>query len=120
MMIEPPAEIWSQYAIVAILFFCAGVIALAFWKLWTGLLNWISEQDAKRDAERERQRAWQAEQDKIRDERWQDFLQRFQSEWLKQDGRHIEALDDLTGKVEELIRDLRSHDTWARTNGNGR
>lgn len=110
----PPDSIWSQYPVVAILILAAGVIALAFYRLWKDLLKWFEAQDAKRDAEREKQRAWQAEQDKIRDLRWQEFLKSMQEEWSQQDGRHTELLKDLSNKVGQLIISVNSHDTWAR------
>lgn len=110
----PSADLQTQYAIVFILLFFAGIIAAAFYKMWRELLRWMDDQDKQRDAERERQRSWQSDQDKVRDERWQSFLKELQGEWIKQDGRHTDVLKDLVKKVEELIQDVRTHDTWAR------
>lgn len=110
----PPESTWSQYPVVAILILAAGVIALAFYRLWKDLLNWFEEQDAKREAEREKQRVWQADQDRIRDLRWQEFLKSMQEEWTQQDGRHTDALKDLSAKVGQLIISVNNHDTWAR------
>ncbi len=110
----PPESIWSQYPIIAILILAAGVIALAFYRLWKDLLHWFESQDIKRDAEREKQRLWQAEQDKIRDLRWQEFLKSMQDEWIQQDGRHTEVLKQLSAKVDMLIMSVNNHDVWAR------
>lgn len=113
----PPESLWTQYSVVGILVLAAGVIALAFYKLWRELLTWIENQDAKRDAEREKQRLWQAEQDRIRDERWQKFLANMQEAWLKQDNQHTEAIQELIVKIDGLIQTVQNHDTWARAKG---
>jgi hypothetical protein len=110
----PSADVQTQYAIVFILLFFAGIIAVAFYKMWRELLNWLGKQDIQRETEREKQRAWQADQDKVRDERWQAFLENLQNEWIKQDGNHTSALKELIKKVDELIQDVRTHDTWTR------
>ena len=110
----PSTDILNQYTIVTILVFFASIIAVAFYKLWRDWVKWMDEQDKAREAERERQRTWQAEQDKVRDERWQSFLEKLQNEWIKQDGRHVDMLNRLITKVDELIQDVREHDTWTR------
>ncbi len=121
----PPESTWSQYPVVAILVLSTGVIGLAFYRLWKDLLLWYEKQEIKRTAERaaqdieranerEKQREWQAEQDKIRDLRWQEFLKAMQSEWVQQDGRHTDVLQDLIRKVDMLIASVQNHDTWAR------
>lgn len=113
----PPESLWTQYSIVGILILAAGVIAAAFYKLWHELLDWFEKQDNKREVEREIQRNWQAEQDKLRDKRWQEFLQSMQEEWIAQDGRHTETIKQLVEKVDKLIAEVRNHDTWARAKG---
>ncbi len=110
----PPETTWSQYPVVAILVLAAGLIALAFYRLWKDLLHWFEMQDAKRDTERERQRLWQAEQDKIRDERWQDFLRIMQEEISAQEGRQSDALKGISAKIDMLIQVVNTHDVWAR------
>lgn len=121
----PPESTWSQYPVVAILVLAAGLIALAFYRLWKDLLNWFEKQEAKREAERaaqdlkreeerEKQRVWQAEQDKIRDERWQTFLHIMQEEINAQDGRQSEALKNVSAKIDMLIQVVNTHDVWAR------
>lgn len=114
----PPESLWVQYSIVGIFVLAAGVLAAAFYRLWKDLLNWFEVQDAKREAEREKQRSWQSEQDKIRDLRWQEFLKSMQDEWIEQDGRHTETLKQLIAKVDILIASVNNHDTWTRAKGN--
>jgi Tfp pilus assembly protein PilO len=116
----PPETIWLQYSIVGILVLAAGIIAAAFYRLWKDLLHWIEQQDVKREKERELQRTWQAEQDRVRDERWQEFLTSMQEEWLKQDGRNSEVLKQLSAKIDLLIVAVNNHDIWARAKGNDR
>jgi hypothetical protein len=113
----PPESLWLQYSIVGILILAAGIIAAAFYKLWRELLGWIELQDTKRDAEREKQRDWESEQNKIRDERWQEFLTMQQEAWLKQDIHHTEAIRLLIAKVEVLVQAVNNHDVWARARG---
>lgn len=110
----PPETIWNQYPIIAIIVLSAGVIALAFYRLWRDLLAWFDAQDVKRGEERERQRAWQSNQDEVRDLRWQEFLKAMQAEWIKQDGVHTDALQDLIKKIDTLIASVQNHDTWVR------
>ena len=111
----PSAEVWNQYAIVGILIFCAGLIAAAFYRLWRELLKWIGEQNAERVVERDKQRGWEAEQNQVRDERWQKFLKDQQAEWMKQDGRHTEVLIRLIEKMDDLIKAVHEHDMWVRS-----
>lgn len=110
----PPESLWLQFSVVGILILAAGVVAAALYKLWRELLSWIETQDNKREIEREKQRTWQAEQDKVRDLRWQEFLKSMQDEWIEQDGRHTEALKQLIEKVDKLIVSVNNHDTWVR------
>lgn len=110
----PPESLWLQFSIVGILILAAGIVGAAFYKLWRELLAWIETQDNKREVERERQRIWQAEENKVRDLRWQEFLKSMQDEWIEQNGRHTEALKQLIGKVDILIEKVNNHDTWAR------
>jgi hypothetical protein len=110
----PPESVWLQYSIVSILILAAGVIAAAFYRLWRDLLNWFEAQDSKREIEREKHRSWQADQDKVRDLRWQEFLKSMQDEWMQQDGRHVEVLRQLSIKVDCLLAAVNNHDTWSR------
>jgi hypothetical protein len=110
----PSESVWAQYPIVAILILAGAIVAAAFYKLWRELLAWIEAQDNKREAEREKQRIWQAEQDKVRDLRWQAFLKGMQDDWITQDGRHTETLDTLILKVDTLVSEVRNHHTWVR------
>lgn len=113
----PPETLWLQYSIVGILILAAGIIAAAFYKLWRELLSWIEMQDKKREGERDKQREWETEQNRIRDERWQKFLSAQQDSWLKQDSNHTEAVRLLVAKVDILIQAVNTHDTWARAKG---
>ena len=110
----PPEELWLQYSVVGILILAAGIIAASFYRLWKELLAWIEKQDQKREIERDKQREWQTEQDRIRDQRWQEFLTSMQEEWLKQDGKNSEVLKQLSAKIDLLIIAVNNHDVWAR------
>jgi uncharacterized membrane protein (DUF106 family) len=110
----PPESLWNQYNVVGILILAAGIIAAAFYKLWHELLTWIEKQDLKRDAERETQREWEAVQKKESDQRWQEFLERQQKQWLSQDLNHSSVLVKLIDKVDGLTNAVNNHDTWTR------
>jgi uncharacterized membrane protein YhiD involved in acid resistance len=121
----PPESLWNQYSVVGILILAAGVIAIAFYRLWHELLTWIENQDLKREQEREtqdlkreqerdKQRAWEAQQKKESDERWQLFLSKQQEQWLTQDLSHSAAIVKVIEKIEHLTNSVNNHDTWAR------
>jgi len=104
----PPESIWLQFAIVSIVILVVAVV-------WREIKMFMDEQDLKRDVERERQRTWQEAQDKLRDERWQGFLQSMQESWLKQDGLHSSTLRELSVKVDELIKKIDRHHDEVKT-----
>lgn len=110
----PPESLWIQYSLIGILVLAAGLIAAAFYKLWRELLVWLAAQDLKREEERDKQRVWEAAQNKERDERWQSFLEAQQKQWLTQEINNVNALLRLIEKVENLTVSINNHDTWAR------
>jgi hypothetical protein len=117
----PPVSLWNQYSVVGILILAASVIAIAFYKLWNELLSWLEKQDQKRDAERDKQRVWEAQQKKESDTRWQLFLDNQQAQWLTQDLNHSGVIIKLIEKIEHLTIAINNHDTWARAqNNNGK
>lgn len=103
----PQDSIWLQFGIVSIIVLATGV-------MWREVTKFVREQDKKRDEEREKQRAWQAEQDRIRDERWQTFLESMQAEWIAQDGRNNQTIKDMIAKVQELLDVVQRHDQFTR------
>lgn len=113
----PPESLWSQYSVVGILILAAGIIAAAFYRLWHELLSWIEKQDLKRDAERDKQRAWESQQKEESDRRWQIFLDHQQEQWLKQDLNHSGVIGKLIEKIDQLTIAINNHDTWARAHG---
>jgi hypothetical protein len=110
----PSDSLWVQYSIVGILVLSVGIIASAFYRLWRDLLNWFEVQDSKRNLERDKQRAWQSEQETIRDKHWQEFLRIIRDDFTEQEDRHVEALKQLTNRIEILIVTVNNHDTWER------
>ena len=110
----PPESLWIQYSIIGILILAAGIIAAAFYRLWHELLAWIETQDKKREIERDKQRAWEGEQEKLRDAQWQAFIQAMQDSWLEQDGRNADVIKSLVQKIDQLTIAMNNHDTWVR------
>ena len=116
----PQASLWIQYSLIAILILATGIIAGAFYRLWRDLLKWMDKQDEKRTLERDKQREWEAEQNKERDLRWQSFLKAQQESWLLQDVQNAIVMEKLITKIDGLTNSLNNHDTWARAQGNGK
>lgn len=124
-MPTPPADIWSQFPIIAILAITTLLIAGAFYKLWKELLSWQDKQekaraaeralqDAKRDDEREKQRDWEAAQTKARDLQWQNFLRTQQEQWVANDQRNAAVLARLVARIDDLAVSINNHDTFVR------
>ena len=110
----PPESLWIQYSIIGILVLAAGIIAAAFYRLWRELLTWIEQQDTKRQAERDKQREWEGEQNQIRDAGWQAFINAQQERWREQDCEDTKVLSELVKTIEELKITVNNHDIWAR------
>jgi hypothetical protein len=112
----PQASLWVQYSLIGILVLSTAIMASALYRLWRDLLKWMDKQDEKRTLERDKQREWEAAQNKERDLRWQDFLKAQQERWLEQDVANSIVLEKLVSKIEELSHSLNNHDTWAKAN----
>ena len=110
----PPQSLWIQYSIIGIFILMLIVAAGAFYKLWHELLTWMEKQDAKREVERETQRAWEAQQAKIRDERWQETIKNIVDGWQQQGLRTADALEELAERMEALAISFTNHDTHVR------
>ena len=124
-MPTPPADIWYQFPVIAILAITTLLIAGAFYKLWNDLLSWQDRQekaraaeralqDAKRDDEREKQRQWESEQARARDLQWQNFLRTQQEQWVANDRRNSAVLERLVSRIDDLAVSINSHDTFVR------
>lgn len=139
--ITPPADIWVQFAIVAVVVMSILLIGAMYYKLWKDLLAFQekqeialaaeratqeaaraaerAEQDVKRDQERDKQRQWEAEQAKKRDEQWQAFLKTMQEQWISNDKRNAAVLERLVSRIDDLAVSINNHDTFVRaSNGN--
>ncbi|PKN91094.1 MAG: hypothetical protein CVU44_20985 [Chloroflexi bacterium HGW-Chloroflexi-6] len=113
----PSADIWTQFPIIAVLVICIVMVAGAFYKLWKDLIAWQEKQNEARDAERDKQREWEAAQAKTRDAQWQSFLQTMQNQWLANDKRNNEVLERLVDRIDELTVSINNHDTFVRASG---
>lgn len=124
----PPAEIWVQFAVVAVVVMSTLLIGGMFYKLWQDLLAWQEKQaaaraveraaqDTQRELEREKQREWEASQAKQRDEQWQSFLRNMQANWAANDVRNTAVLQRLIEKVDDLTVSINNHDTYVRAAG---
>lgn len=110
----PPESLWLQYSIVGILLLTSTAIAGGFYRLWRELLGWIERENSKRTAERNAQREWDAEQARIRDERWQQFFRQMETEWRQDTQRSAAILAQLTDQIRELAAVINTHDAYVR------
>lgn len=110
----PPQSLWIQYSVIGIFILMLVVAATAFWRLWRELLGWLEKQDHKREAEREKQRSWEAEQARIRDERWQETIRQIEQDRQAQSVKTLRALEELGERLEALSIAFTNHDTWVR------
>lgn len=114
MIPTPPAELWVQYSLIGILFLCIGIMAGGLFIVWRLMLRWQAEQDAKREAEREKQRKWETRERRQQDQRWQAFLRDMQKRWEQTDKEQVEVLERLTTKIDNLTLAFFAHDTYVR------
>lgn len=143
MDVLPPSEAWKLFPSLTIIVLIMIVMGLGLWYIWKEYKKWTREQnevraaesdkqDLARAAERERQRQWEEQQDKVRDERWQAFLREERAAHAldsQQDratlarvaetvDRLVAAVDrlttnhqDLAGKFSEMHGSLKDHIT---------
>lgn len=109
-----PAEVWIQFSIVAILLAAAGGIAGGFYRLWHELLGWMEDHDTRREAEREKQRSWQADLSLKRDAEMQAFMRGMLEQWEQDETRSWAVMERLVAKVDDLTGLAKEHDTWER------
>jgi flagellar biosynthesis/type III secretory pathway M-ring protein FliF/YscJ len=112
----PSADTWNLYPALGVVVLLLIVIALGARAMWREYRSWMDTQDDKHSKERETQRAWEEEQDALRDERWQSFIQAMKIEQAKEseaDRKSIAALADviqgMRRAVETLTETLKGH-----------
>ncbi len=119
----PPASIWTQFTIIAIIVLVFILLAYGVRKFWKEFTGWLDAQDLKREAEREKQRVWSSEQNRLReeaqdkrDQAWQQLIAAMQKEQQERTRETNALLADLVGQVKNLGQELREHDNWTRGN----
>lgn len=118
--ILPPASLWEQYSVIGILVLILTIIGIGARRLFKDFIAWQAEQDKKRDDERERQRLWQeameqkAELARVdRDVSWQTFFERINGENSRSINRLAEVHAELVKRMDALTRFITEHDDWA-------
>ncbi|MCC6147418.1 MAG: hypothetical protein IT308_07615 [Anaerolineaceae bacterium] len=116
----PPASLWEQYSVIAILVLVFVVLAVAGKAAFKEFRTWQTEQDGKREKERETQRGWEAEQNKLReveqhkrDEMWRTFFNQLQERQSEDTRKTNEILGKLVERMDAVTIELREHDIWA-------
>ena len=71
----PTSETWELYPSLGVIVLIAGFILGIVWRAWKEFSAWIDKQNTERAAERDKQRAWEADEDNIWDQRWQKFIE---------------------------------------------
>lgn len=112
----PSADIWTLFPALAVVVLLLVVIGLGARAMWREYRSWMDEQDGKRIEERKTQRAWEEEQDELRDSRWQSFIQDMQIAHAKESeadrkqiGQLAEVIQDMRVAVQTLTETLKSH-----------
>lgn len=112
----PSADIWTLFPALAVVVLLLIIIGLGARAMWKEYRSWMDEQDKKRSAERIDQRNWEEEQDALRDERWQSFIQAMKIEQAKESEADRKSIADLAEvikgmhkAVEELTHTLKDH-----------
>jgi len=98
----PPVDTWAQYPLIAVIALVIILLATGVRKFWIEFTAWQDRQDAKRDEEREKQRAWQErlleKQEQVnekRELRWQEIYR--------------EMMLEVTNELKCLRNDLGDH-----------
>jgi len=111
----PNDSVWGLYPALGVLFAMLGGLGLGARSMWREYTKWKeaqdtkateaqSKQDKERTEEREKQREWEAEQDALRDERWQSFIAAMKVEQAKESEADRKSIADLAA----VIRDMSS------------
>jgi flagellar biosynthesis/type III secretory pathway M-ring protein FliF/YscJ len=123
----PPATIWEQFAVIAVIMLVLIFLGVGILKGFREFTKWQSEQANQRETEREKQRLWEENRDtkleaarKERDKSWQDFFERIngenseaicqQTEVTKQ---LVEQIKAVVPGIEAIMTRLSEHDNWA-------
>lgn len=121
----PPATIWEQYGVVAIIVVVVALVLIAAWKVFKEYRAWQSEEQKLQRAWQEEQskvqREWQAEQNKIRDEeqlkrdqRWQEQVKDMNISQVEQDKQTANVLSKVLERMDALTMVLTLHDERAK------
>jgi flagellar biosynthesis/type III secretory pathway M-ring protein FliF/YscJ len=112
----PSADIWTLFPALAVVVLLLVIIGWGARAMWREYRTWMDVQDTKRSEEHAKQREWEEEQDALRDERWQSFIQAMKIEQAKEseaDRKSIAALADviqgMRRAVETLTETLKGH-----------
>ncbi len=70
----PAADTWELYPALGVIVLVMASVSLAILRIWNEFTAWMDKQNAERSADRDKQRAWEAEQNAIRDASWQAFI----------------------------------------------
>lgn len=125
-MPTPPASIWEQYSVVAIIVLFLVVLGFGVRAAWKELRTWLKEQDEARASERKVQREWETEQNRLREEAmdkreaahqaeafkqaemWRAYFVRMQQEWCTQSENTNGVLEKLVNAVGEVHNEMRA------------
>ena len=128
----PGAEIWKDFPVFGMLALFLGIIGWGARAMVRELRGWQREQDAERAQERQEQREWQekqdekleaaraardekaAEQERKRDQQWQEFFAKMNNGNLDTIGKLTEVNRQLVERIDALTVVVRDHDGFVR------
>jgi flagellar biosynthesis/type III secretory pathway M-ring protein FliF/YscJ len=129
----PTVEVWAQYPLIAVIVLVIVLLGAGARKFWLEFTAWQDKQAAKlteeqerqdlrRREERETQRIWEADQNRMREEAqdkrersWQAVIQQLENRQSENAEQTNKLLGDLVENLNCISRDLRSHDAFARS-----
>lgn len=102
----PGAETWALYPELGIIILIMAVLIGGIFILWKQFTGWSEKQDGKREAERERARAWQASQDEKRDTGYQSLIREMQDRHEADSAADRVKLSELAGVIRQLVEQV--------------
>lgn len=106
----PSADLWEQFPVIGIIMLFMVAIGFGLRVIFREITAWQDTQDKKRDDERQKQRDWEAAQERAaeqerraRDLNWQSFFEKLNQQNREAINGNSEALEQLIGVNRELI-----------------
>lgn len=112
----PSADLWALFPALGVVVLVLIAVGIGGKAVWREVKLFINEQDLARSKERQTQRLWEEEQEKLREARWQSFFTGMQLEQAREneEGRKsisnlADVIQGMKSALETLTITLRNH-----------